>query len=78
MGTINEPDTNAGKYRRVGTFAEYLFTLTRADAEDMSHEGGDEFGCWLGEEDLSGFLKSFRFWLIWFNLPRIPERITVS
>ena len=52
-GTIKEPHTNAGKCERFGTFVEYSFTLTTADAEDMSHEGGGGCGCRPGK-DLSG------------------------
>ncbi len=59
LGTINESDTNACKCERFGTFAEYSFTLTRAESEDMSHEGESKCGCRLGVEDLE-FLKSFR------------------
>ena len=59
LGTINESDTNACKRERCGMFAEYSFTLTRADTEDMSHEGEGKCGCRPGEEDLES-LKSFR------------------
>ena len=55
-GTIKDLDAKTGGCERSRRLIEYSFTLTRADSEDMSHEGEAECDCRPGGggEDMAG------------------------